>query len=122
MTVDKVAEGYRTPVDNKDVKECIQRLEKTGADAVGCGCTLGSYQMIDLAKEIKSITKKPVIMQPTAGAPLTVAGKNIYPINPERFALDMVEIRKLGVEILGGCCGTNHLHIKKMIEEVKKVK
>ncbi|MFW9924064.1 MAG: homocysteine S-methyltransferase family protein, partial [Candidatus Thorarchaeota archaeon] len=28
MTFDKVSEGYRTPVDNKDVKECIQRLEK----------------------------------------------------------------------------------------------
>ncbi|MHA1213213.1 MAG: homocysteine S-methyltransferase family protein, partial [Candidatus Heimdallarchaeota archaeon] len=95
MTFDKVAEGYRTPIENKGVKECIEQMEKAGADIVGCGCTLGSYEMINLAKEIKKVAKKPVIVQPTAGAPLTVAGKNLYPINPERFAKDMTEIYNL---------------------------
>jgi 5-methyltetrahydrofolate--homocysteine methyltransferase len=120
MTFDKVAEGYRTPVDNKTVKECIKDLEKAGADVVGCGCTLGSFEMIELAKEIKEVAKKPIIMQPTAGAPLAVAGKNLYPIDPERFAKDMVEIHKSGVEVLGGCCGTTVEHIKKMIVSIKK--
>ena len=78
--------------------------------------------MIALAKEIKKHTKKPVIVQPTAGSPLTVAGKNLYPINPDRYAADMVEIAKLGVEVLGGCCGTTQKHIGKMIEEIKKKK
>ncbi|NHJ05616.1 MAG: hypothetical protein EAX90_12390 [Candidatus Heimdallarchaeota archaeon] len=122
MTFGKVSEGYRTPVDNKDVKECIERLDKAGADVVGCGCTLGSYEMIGLAKEIKSITSKPVIVQPTAGAPLAIAGKNLYPINPERFANDMLEINKLGVDVLGGCCGTTKEHIKAMINLIMKKK
>ncbi|MFW9924778.1 MAG: homocysteine S-methyltransferase family protein, partial [Candidatus Thorarchaeota archaeon] len=86
------------------------------------GCTLGSYEMLGLAKEIKSVAKKPVIVQPTAGAPLTVAGKNLYPINPERFANDMLEIKRSGVQVLGGCCGTNKEHIRKMIEVIKKQK
>lgn len=122
MTFDKTAEGYRTPIENKNVKECIERLEKAGADIVGCGCTLGSYEMIALAKEIKNTASKPIIMQPTAGAPLTVGGKNLYPITPERFASDMLEINKIGVTVLGGCCGTTKEHIKKMIEVVKKKK
>jgi len=122
MTFDSVAEGYRTPIDNKDVKECIEHLEKAGADVVGCGCTLGSFEMIALAKEIKKVATKPVIVQPTAGSPLTVAGKNLYPINPERFAIDMAEIAKLGIEVLGGCCGTTSKHIGKMIETIKKKK
>lgn len=122
MTFDKVAEGYRTPLDNKEVKESITRLEKAGADVVGCGCTLGSYEMIGLAKEIKKVATKPVIVQPTAGAPLIVAGKNLYPIDPTRFANDMLEIQKLGVEVIGGCCGTTTEHIKKMVEIVKKNK
>jgi 5-methyltetrahydrofolate--homocysteine methyltransferase len=78
--------------------------------------------MIALAKEIKNITTKPVIVQPTAGAPLTVAGKNLYPINPERFAKDMGEMYKLGVEVLGGCCGTTAEHIAQMITHVKSLK
>jgi 5-methyltetrahydrofolate--homocysteine methyltransferase len=122
MTFDKVTEGYRTPVGNKDVAECIKTLEKAGADVVGCGCTLGSFEMLGLAKELKGVATKPVIVQPTAGMPLTVAGKNLYPINPERFAKDMLEMRKIGVDILGGCCGTTHKHIAKMIETVKKHK
>ena len=122
MTFDSVSEGYRTPIDSKDVKECIEHLEKVGADVVGCGCTLGSYEMIALAKEIKKTATKPVIVQPTAGSPLTVAGKNLYPIKPERYATDMLEIQKLGVEVLGGCCGTTHEHIGKMIETIKKKK
>ena len=122
MTFDKGPDGYKTPIEGKTVKECIQQLESAGADIVGCGCTLGSYEMIKLAKEIKSVATKPVITQPTAGAPLTVAGKNLYPIDPERFAKDMLEIQKLGVEVLGGCCGTNSKHIKRMIEVVKKNK
>jgi 5-methyltetrahydrofolate--homocysteine methyltransferase len=122
MTFDSVAEGFRTPVDNKTVKECIEQMEKAGADVVGCGCTLGSYEMTKLAKEIKDITTKPVIVQPTAGAPLTIAGKSLYPINPERFTKDMIEIHNLGVEVLGGCCGTTTEHIEKMISGIKKLK
>jgi 5-methyltetrahydrofolate--homocysteine methyltransferase len=120
MTYDSVAEGYRTPVEQLTVKETIPKLEKAGADFVGCGCTLGSFEMLNLAKEIKEVAKKPVIIQPTAGAPLAISGKNLYPINPERFADDMFEIHKAGVEILGGCCGTTAEHIKKMIAKVKK--
>lgn len=122
MTFDKTAEGYRTPIENKSVKECIEQLEKAGADIVGAGCTLGSYEMIALAKEIKNATTKPILLQPTAGAPLTIGGKNLYPITPERFATDMLEINKLGINLLGGCCGTTSEHIKKMIEVIKKKK
>ncbi|NHJ32357.1 MAG: hypothetical protein FK732_05810 [Asgard group archaeon] len=122
MTFDKVAEGYRTPIDDKSVDECIKKLEKAGADAVGCGCTLGSFEMLGLAKELVKEATKPIIVQPTAGAPLTVAGKNLYPINPERFAKDMLEMRKIGVGILGGCCGTTHKHISEMIKIIKKQK
>ncbi|MEA2071072.1 MAG: homocysteine S-methyltransferase family protein [Asgard group archaeon] len=120
MTFDKVAEGYRTPVEETDVKEAINALDKAGADVIGCGCTLGSYEMINLAKEFKKLTKKPVIVQPTAGAPLTVAGKNLYPINPERFGKDMLEMYNLGIDVLGGCCGTTPEHIQEMIKQIKK--
>jgi len=122
MTFDKGPEGFRTPVDDKSVKDCIPALEKAGADIVGCGCTLGSYEMINLVKEIKNIASKPVLAQPTAGAPLTIGGKNLYPINPERFAKDMAEMRKLGLEALGGCCGTTPKHIEKMIAVIKSMK
>ncbi|MBN1329781.1 MAG: homocysteine S-methyltransferase family protein [Candidatus Heimdallarchaeota archaeon] len=122
MTYDKTSDGYQTPIDNKGVQECVTELEKAGADVIGCGCTLGSFEMNALAKEIKNNSKKPVIIQPTAGAPLSVAGKNLYPINPERFAKDMFDLYTMGIDVLGGCCGTTPLHIEKMIELIKKNK
>ena len=42
---------------------------------------------------------------PNAGLPESVDGKTVYNVSPDEFAQDMREIAKLGVSILGGCCG-----------------
>lgn len=98
-----------------DIKTAVTMLEGLGVDAVGFNCGLGPKQMIGLAREIRKWTSLPIIIQPNAGLPESVNGKTVFNVLPDEFAEDMKKIAEIGVSYLGGCCGTNPEHIKKMI-------
>ena len=89
-------------------------LAALGADAVGVNCSLGAKDMLPLIEKICSVATCPVIVQPNAGLPKIVEGKTVYDDSPEEFALAMLEMTKLGVSILGGCCGTNPEFIRAL--------
>lgn len=58
-------------------------------------------------------------MSPNAGLPRSENGKTVYDIRADEFASLMAEIADLGVQVLGGCCGTTPAHIRAMIEACK---
>lgn len=104
-----------------DVKSAVAMLEGLRVDAIGFNCGLGPKQMIPLVKELRECTSLPILVMPNAGLPESVDGKTVYNVSPDEFAQDMREIAKLGVSILGGCCGTTPKHIAKMIELCKDI-
>ena len=81
-------------------------LDGLGVDALGINCSLGPVEMLPMAKELKKWTDKPLIIKPNAGLPCLVNDKTVYNITKEDFAQAMEEIMALGVNIVGGCCGT----------------
>jgi 5-methyltetrahydrofolate--homocysteine methyltransferase len=92
-------------------------LADAGASAVGAKCSMGSRTMIDLAHEIKKNVHVPVIIQPNAGSPEATKDNSVfYPENESFFADSIKSIKELGVEIVGGCCGTTPKYIKKIKE------
>lgn len=99
-----------------DIRSACAMLEGLGVDAIGFNCGLGPKQMIKLVSELRSCTSLPIIVMPNAGLPESVNGKTIYNVTPDEFAQDMLEIAKIGVSYLGGCCGTTPEHISRMIE------
>ncbi len=82
-------------------------LDGLGVDALGINCSLGPVEMLPMARELKKWTDKPLIIKPNAGLPCLVNDKTVYNITNEEFAAAMEEIMSLGVNIVGGCCGTN---------------
>lgn len=98
-----------------DVKSACAMLEGLGVNAVGVNCGLGPKQMIPLVRELRNCTSLPIIVMPNAGLPESVDGQTVYNVSPQEFAEDMLEIAKLGVSYLGGCCGTTPEHIRTMI-------
>ena len=72
--------------------------------------------MIQVIREMKMLTTKPILAQSNAGIPELIDGKLFYKETPEMIAPKVQELLKSGVNILGGCCGTNPSHIKKMRE------
>jgi 5-methyltetrahydrofolate--homocysteine methyltransferase len=58
----------------------------------------------------------PISTIPNAGLPLNVNGRAIYPMEPEPFATALAEfVSTLGVNIIGGCCGTTPEHIARIV-------
>lgn len=99
----------------------VAMLEGMGADAVGANCSLGPKQLESVASRIIEAASVPVIMKPNAGMPKSVNGKTVFDVNAEAFSEEMVKFAKLGVNILGGCCGTDDEYIRLLVEKTKNL-
>ena len=95
-------------------------LEGLGVDAIGLNCSLGPREIYPIVEELCKWTTLPVIVKPNAGLPNP--DTNEYDVTPEEFAELMKDFAKLGVKIVGGCCGTTPEFIrctKKALDELK---
>lgn len=95
------------------------QLDKWGADIVGVNCSVGPPPMMDALEKMVHVTKKPIIIQPNAGIPREVDGRNIYLASPEFFGEYAMRFIKGGARLVGGCCGTTPEHIKVMEKSVR---
>ena len=106
MTFDKRKKGYFSLFGDR-IGDAMQAMADAGAIAVGANCSLGSADMIQVAKEAREAVSIPVIIQANAGMPQVTPQGTVYPEDNETYAANIMKIRELGVEIIGGCCGTN---------------
>lgn len=106
----------RTMMGNT-VAEAVERAIAAGADIVGanCGVELSFPNYLELARQIvRAAGKTPVILQPNAGSPQIVDGETCYNATPEEMAAIVDPLLKIGVRIIGGCCGTSPTHLAAM--------
>ena len=92
------------------------------ADVVGINCSLGPDKLLPVMRRVAAYTQKPLFIKANAGLP--DANMN-YELSPEAFSALHGEYLNMGVNILGGCCGTTPGHIaalKKLIEGKKPLK
>ena len=87
---------------------CIEAMALTlsglGVDALGVNCSLGPAELEPVVAKLSEWTNLPVIVKPNAGLPDPVT--NEYNVSPEEFAQMMKNLRKYGIKVFGGCCGT----------------
>ena len=94
-------------------EELAETAERLGAAAVGLNCSLAPEEMYSTAERIAKATSLPLIIKPNAGLPDSRTG--LYSIGPEEFARQMLPFIKLGVKIVGGCCGTTPEYIRELV-------
>ena len=111
MTFDKGPRGYFTMMGITPEKAVIG-LSEAGADIVGTNCGNGIDNMVEIAKMMRASTDKPLLVHSNAGIPGMEKGKIIYPESPEFMAERFLKLRDVGVNIIGGCCGTGPEHIR----------
>lgn len=116
MTFD---EQYKT-LTGGDVHVMSAIMEGLGVDCVGINCGLGPVQISEMMTELSKISSIPIMAQPNAGLPQICDGKTVYDVSPETFGLQCEEMAKLGVSVLGGCCGTTPDHIRSLVEHTSK--
>ena len=94
-------------------------LENERADGVGANCGTGPEVLYKVLKIMKKVSKTYLVVEPNAGMPELVKGKVVYPASPKIMAEYTEKFLKLGLNLIGGCCGTTPLHIKAMSDKKK---
>ncbi len=117
MTFTQTKKGFFTMM-GENVARCAESLEDAGADMIGANCTLNSTSIIDLTKALRASTRKPILIQPNAGKPVTRKGVTYYEQTPLEFAGDAVKIQAAGADMIGGCCGTTPAFIQALKAEI----
>jgi 5-methyltetrahydrofolate--homocysteine methyltransferase len=92
-----------------------------GVDALGINCSLGPKETLEIVKDLVKWTDKPVIVQPNAGMPAVRNGEVHYDVDSEEFADVVLEYINLGVQIVGGCCGTTPAYIREISNRIDEL-
>lgn len=103
------------------VQSVTAMLEGLRVDALGVNCGFGPRKFVPLVRELMEISSLPVIASPNAGLPGVREGQIVYDLGAEEFAEEMCAIAELGVQVLGGCCGTTPEYIRREIEKTRGI-
>ncbi|MBN2178201.1 MAG: homocysteine S-methyltransferase family protein [Deltaproteobacteria bacterium] len=107
-------------LNGTDPVTALITLQSLGADAVGCNCSTGPEEMIQLIEAMKPYSTVPLVAKPNAGIPELVGNTAVFTMKPLEFAFFGREFASKGVNMIGGCCGTAPEHIEKLREAIVK--
>ncbi len=93
----------------------VAMLEGMGADAIGINCSLGPRALRGVAEEYLKYSSTPIIFKPNAGLPKSDGEKTFYDVCETEFAVEVAEFMKMGIGIVGGCCGTTPKYIAELV-------
>lgn len=111
MMYDKGPRGWFTMMGDTPAA-ATKRLRDAGADIVGANCGNGSDRMIEVARRIREADDGYILIHSNAGIPEIRQGQIVYPETPEYMTERFLALADVGVNILGGCCGTTPQHIE----------
>ncbi|MDY3797482.1 MAG: homocysteine S-methyltransferase family protein [Agathobacter sp.] len=105
---------YGTPPET-----AVVVLQSLGVDVIGINCSTGPMEMVEPVKKMAQYATIPILAKPNAGLPELVDGKTVYRMTPEEFAEAGIALVQAGAAIVGGCCGTEPVHIKALSDAVR---
>jgi 5-methyltetrahydrofolate--homocysteine methyltransferase len=105
-----------------DIGAAAAVVDALAVPLVGINCATGPQEMAEHVKWLGESWPGLISVQPNAGLPELLDGKAHYPLSPrelaqwqERFILED------GVNLIGGCCGTNPSHIAALDQVLKRL-
>ncbi len=119
MTFDKGPQGWFTMM-GVTPERGVTSLREAGAHIVGANCGNGIDAMRELAIEMRKHTDGYMLVHSNAGIPSIRKGQIVYPETPEYMAERFIELMDLGVNIVGGCCGTTPKHIEALAAAIRE--
>ncbi|HKO60045.1 MAG TPA: methionine synthase, partial [Pyrinomonadaceae bacterium] len=115
-------EAFGTMLIGTEIGAALTALEPFPIDVIGMNCATGPKQMSENVRYLCQNSTLPVSVIPNAGIPENVGGHAHYKETPESLAADLAHFaRDLGVNIVGGCCGTTPAHLKAVVEAVSNL-
>jgi 5-methyltetrahydrofolate--homocysteine methyltransferase len=103
-----------------DIGSALATLERLPVDAIGLNCSTGPDEMRGSVKTLTEKCSHYVSVLPNAGMPENEDGRAVYKLSPDRLADALAGfVRELGVDIVGGCCGTTPEHLRAVVERLR---
>jgi 5-methyltetrahydrofolate--homocysteine methyltransferase len=109
--------------DGKDLRtmmgispeEAAEFMVKREVDivALNCGTGVDVKWAAHVIPRYRSICDLPTMAQPNAGTPVLEKLKVVYKQNPEEMVEDLPQLLDVGVNIVGGCCGSTAEHLTR---------
>jgi 5-methyltetrahydrofolate--homocysteine methyltransferase len=112
-------EAIGTMLLGTEISAALTSLEPYDVSIIGMNCATGPKEMSENIRYLSANSPKPVFVMPNAGIPENVGGQAHYKLTPDEFVRSMSHfVKDLGVNVVGGCCGTTKEHIKKLVDAV----
>lgn len=92
----------------------VTHLSSIGVRIIGANCGRGTDEMRQIAQEMVNARPEGVfiITQSNSGLPKLVGDTFIYEGTPDEMAKYAAEMKEMGVNIVGSCCGSTPAHTK----------
>jgi len=103
------------------VEAAAKVLVEAGADVLGINCGVGMGQVMVPLRRLREATDRPIWVKPNAGLPELHQGRVVFKESPEDFASHVPELVRIGVDYIGGCCGTTPEHIRAVAAALAKL-
>ncbi len=103
-----------------DIAAALATLERLPVDAIGINCSTGPAEMRESVRLLAQKCSHFVSVMPNAGLPENVDGRAVYRLSPDALADALADfVGELGVDIVGGCCGTTPEHMHRVVERIR---
>ena len=117
LMVSVTMETMGTMLVGTEINAALAILEPYPIDILGLNCATGPDLMKPHIKYLSENSPFIVSCIPNAGLPENVGGQAHYKLTPVELKMALMHfIEDLGVQIIGGCCGTRPAHIKALAE------
>lgn len=115
LMVSVTVEQQGTMLVGTEIAAALAILEPYSIDILGLNCATGPDLMKDHIKHLSEQSPFVVSCIPNAGLPENVGGQAVYKLTPVELRMALMHfVEDLGVQVIGGCCGTRPEHIAQL--------
>lgn len=115
LMVSVTMETTGTMLVGSDISAVLTILQPYPIDILGLNCATGPDRMAEHIKYLSQHSPFVVSCIPNAGLPENIGGHAHYKLTPLELRMALMHfVEDLGVQIIGGCCGTRYEHIREL--------
>ncbi len=104
-----------------DIAAAATVIQALDVPLIGLNCATGPQEMAEHVRYLAGNWPGLISIQPNAGLPELVDGRTHYPLGAEQMATWVERfVAEDGVNLIGGCCGTNVEHIAALDAMLKR--
>jgi len=123
LMVSVTMESMGTMLVGSEISAVLTILEPYPIDILGLNCATGPDLMKPHIKYLSEHSPFVVSCVPNAGLPENVGGQAHYRLTPMELRMALMHfVEDLGVQVIGGCCGTRPEHIQQLAQIAQELK